>query len=150
MLQRSPFVLNEDVPWVGISNWERKAPILRLPNVTPLCVSLYLFTTNQWVTTSKSSNHSAPHKMRSYFPVGASHWVTSTSCRPVPKMSLRLPWLPRDFLTPLRERCRLLRTISGGLGSLLYQTLSVIRESRYSTWHKITYTSSYTFEVGPF
>lgn len=33
----------------------------RPPNATPPCVSLYLFPTNQWVTASKSPNHSTPY-----------------------------------------------------------------------------------------
>lgn len=36
------------VSLVGISNQESEAAILRPPNVTPPCLSLYLFATNKW------------------------------------------------------------------------------------------------------
>lgn len=56
-------MLGEDVPgvsWVGISNWESKAAILQAPQRHPFTCLIYLFTTNQGVTASKSPNHSAP------------------------------------------------------------------------------------------
>lgn len=77
------------------------------------------------------------HQTRSCFQWG--HHTESVPAVGLSQESVRPP-PPRDFLTPTR-------TISGGLGLLVSQTISPLFESKDSTLHILIFTSSYTFGV---